>query len=193
MTATTWRPDRNMPKFWDLVGHCERQVLSAVAPDELLGCSQRHFRRYRANSAAAQRPYLKPVLRPAALFTALIILANCSAVPAEDAAEPTAPPNYGVLVSNTLKGFKDFPSYGNFEISGLRWVHVATGWNWLTCVRYDDHGHRRTYSFFIKDNVVVNGRYDTATDECPAQKYAPLDVTTGAIRSAAPEPRQPLY
>ena len=74
------------------------------------------------------------------------------------------PPNYGVLVANTLKGFKDFSSYGNFQISGLRWVHVATGWNWLVCVRYVDHGQRRTYSFFIKDNVVVNGRYDVRTD-----------------------------
>ena len=164
-----------------------------MEPEELLARSQRQFRRYRPNSAAAQRCYLKALLWSAALFTASIILANCSAVPAENAAEPTAPPNYGVLVSNSLKGFKGWPSYGNFEISGLRWVHVATGWNWLVCVRYDDHGHRRTYSFFIKDNAVVNGRYDIVTDECGAQKYAPFDATTGAIRSAAPALQQPLY
>jgi len=182
-----------MPKFWDLLGCCERGELSAVEPDELLARSQRQFRRCRPNAAAAQGCYLKPLLWPAALFTVLIILANCSAVPAENATEPAAPPNYGVLVSNTLKEFKDFASYGNFEISGLRWVHVTTGWNWLTCVRYDDHGQRRTYSFFIKDNAVVSGRYDTVTDDCAAQKYAPLDVTTGAIKSTAPEPLQPLY
>jgi hypothetical protein len=162
-----------------------------VEPDEVLARSQRQVRRQRANSAAAQRCYLKPLLWPVALFAASIILANCSTVPAENAAEPPAPPNYGVIVSNTLKGFKDFPSYGNFEISGLRWVHAATGWNWLTCVRYDDHGQRRTYSFFIKDNAVVSGRYDTVTDACAAQKYLPLDVTTGTIRSAASQ--QPLY
>ncbi len=192
MKATTWRQDRWMPKFCEIWGRCEPRELSAIEPEKLLR-SQRQFRRHRANSAAAQRSYLKPLLWPAALFTASIILTNCSAVPAENAAEPPAPPNYGVLVSNTLKGFKDFPSYGNFEISGLRWVHVATGWNWLTCVRYDDRGQRRTYSFFIRDNVVVNGRYDTLTDACGVQEYAPLDVTTGAIRSAAPEPQQPLY
>ena len=182
-----------MPKFWDLVGCYERAELSAVEPDEVLARSQRQFRRHRANAAAAQRSYLKPPLWPAALLTASIMLANCSAVPAENATEPSAPPNYGVIVSNALKGFKDFPSYGNFEISGLRWVHAATGWNWLTCVRYNDHGQRRTYSFFIKDNAVVSGRYDTVTDACGAQEYAPLDVTTGAIRSAAPAPQQPLY
>ncbi|MGD0023119.1 MAG: hypothetical protein ABSC37_00635, partial [Xanthobacteraceae bacterium] len=71
MKATTWRPDRRMPKLRDV---------------------------------------LRRVSRAAALFTALIVLADCSAVPAENAAQPNAPSDYGVLISEALKKFKDIYS-----------------------------------------------------------------------------------
>jgi hypothetical protein len=127
------------------------------------------------------------------LFAASMILAGCTAVPFEDTAETPAPANYGVLVSNAVKGFKDWQTFTNFEISDLRWMHVTTGWNWLVCVRYDDRGHRRTYSFFLKNDAVVNARYDIVTDRCGAQKYLPLDVASGTIRQLEPEPQSPLY
>jgi hypothetical protein len=139
------------------------------------------------------RDVLRRVSRAAALFTALIVLADCSAVPAENAAQPNAPSDYGVLISEALKKFKDIYSNHGFEISGLRWVHAATGWNWLACVRYDDHGHRRTYVFFIMNNAVVNSRYDIEIDGCAAQTYEPFDVMTGAIGAAARELQQPVY
>lgn len=163
-----------------------------MKPGELLQGSRRQSRQYRANFAAARRAHLIALWR-AALFAALVILAGCSALPAENATVSPAPANYGVLVSNNLKTFKDWQGFTNFEISDLRWAHVTIGWVWLACVRYDDHGHRRTYVFFIKDNAVVYGRYDIMTDGCGAQTYRPLDVATGAIKSPAPEQQPPLY
>src|ERR1700761_7470293 len=87
--------------------------------------------------------------RGAALVTpAMLLLADCSAAALSENATPAvAPANYGVLVGNTLKGFKDYSGYSNYEISPPRWVHAATGWNWLICVRYFERGQRRTYVF----------------------------------------------
>lgn len=129
----------------------------------------------------------------AALFTASIMLAQCSSVPAENPAEPSPPIGYGKLIGDTLKKFKDFSSYSNFQISGLRWVHAATGWNWLICVRYRDRGLERFYSFFIDGNAIVTARYDVRTDRCAAQQYVPFDVTTGSVGSATPPVQQPIY
>jgi len=133
------------------------------------------------------------MLQAAALLGASIVLGHCSAVPPENSAQPAAPAGYGALISDVLKKFKDFSGYSNFAISELRWVHAATGWSWLTCVRYDDHGRQRFYSFFIDDNTVVNARYDVRTDQCGAQQYVPFDVTTGAVGSSTPLPQQPIY
>lgn len=161
--------------------------------DKLLAYPQWRFRHCHADRAVAHRARWIGKLWPAALFAVSIIPVNCSGVPRENTAEAATPANYGVVVSNVLKSFKDWQTYTNFEISDLRWVHATTGWNWLVCVRYDDHGHRRTYAIFLNDNGVVNQRYDTLIDRCGAQKYLPLDVTTGAIRQPEPEPQSPLY
>jgi hypothetical protein len=131
-------------------------------------------------------------IRPAALFAALIMLADCTAVQLMDSAQP-APPAYGPLVSDALKKFKNFTSYSDFEISGPRWVHPPTGWSWLVCVRYNDGGHPRFYSFFIDGNKVVNQRYDIVTDQCGLQQYVPFDATTGNIGAPTPVPQQPIY
>ncbi len=129
--------------------------------------------------------------RGAALFTAPMLLAACSAVPLSENAAPPAPPaNYGVLVGNTLKGFKGYPGYSNFAISPPRWVHATTGWNWLTCVRYFERGQRRTYVFFMDDGAIVNSRFGVVTDQCSAQQYWPFDPATGVV--TAPAPQQPL-
>jgi hypothetical protein len=143
--------------------------------------------------------------RRAALVTAATLLAACSAVPLSQTAAPAAAPaNYGMLVANALRAFNGYPGYSNFEISLPRWVHAATGWNWLTCVRFADRGQRRTYVFFMDENAVVNSRYEVLTDQCGAQQYWPFDPASGAVTAPAPAPvpqqpwpgptlQQPIY
>lgn len=121
----------------------------------------------------------------AALLTAMLASAQCSTVPLESSAQQAAPANYSALVSTNLKSFKGFSGYSNFAISGLRWVHPTTGWSWLACVRFDDHGRQLYYAFFIKDNLIVAGRYAVRTDQCRAQPYQPLNVASGAIEAPA--------
>lgn len=131
--------------------------------------------------------------RTAALLAASILLAQCSAVLPEDPTQPAAPANYGTIVSAAVKSFKGFADYSNFGISGLRWVHAASGWSWLTCLRYVDHGQQRFYAFFINGNTLVNARYDVRTDQCAAQHYVPFDAVTGAVGSPPPAVQQPIY
>ena len=47
MKRTTWLQDRRMQKFRDVLSRFERKELSAMEAGELLGCSERQFRRYR--------------------------------------------------------------------------------------------------------------------------------------------------
>ena len=47
MNRTTWLQDRRMKKFRDVLSRWERKELSAMEAGELLGCSERQFRRYR--------------------------------------------------------------------------------------------------------------------------------------------------
>lgn len=47
MGRTTWLQDRRMQKFLDVLSRWERRELSAMEAGELLGCSERQFRRYR--------------------------------------------------------------------------------------------------------------------------------------------------
>src|ERR1700686_5476426 len=47
MNQTTWLQDRRMKKFADALKLWERKELSAAEAGELLGCSERQFRRYR--------------------------------------------------------------------------------------------------------------------------------------------------
>lgn len=117
----------------------------------------------------------------AVLLSAAIVLAQCSAVPLASAAQPPPPANYAALVAGTLKAIKGFSGYSDFQISGLRWVHSANGWNWLACVRFADRGRQHFYAFFLDAGSVVASRYDVRTDQCAAQQYAPLDLGTGTI------------
>ena len=151
------------------------------------------LRRSRTRCDRALNSRLRVMLRPLTLLAALIVLADCSAVTLVDSAQPAAPPSYGKLVSDALKRFKDYATYSNFEISGARWVHATTGWNWLICVRYSEGGRERYYSFFIDNNAVVNQRYDTVTDQCAVQQYLPFDATTGTVGSPTPARQQPIY
>lgn len=131
--------------------------------------------------------------RRAAPVTAALLLSACSAVPLTgNAAPPGSPANYGVLVGTTLRSFSGYAGYSNFEISSPRWVHAATGWNWLTCVRYYDSGRRRTYVFFLDDGAVAAARYSVLADQCGAQQYLPFDAATGAVTAPTPVPEQPF-
>ena len=48
MNRTTWLQDRRMQKFRDVLSRWEHKQLSAMEAGEILGCSERQFRRYRA-------------------------------------------------------------------------------------------------------------------------------------------------
>src|SRR5258705_13982478 len=48
MNRTTWLQDRRMQKFRDVLSRWERKELSALEAGEVLGMSERQFRRYRA-------------------------------------------------------------------------------------------------------------------------------------------------
>jgi transposase len=47
MNRTHWLQDRRMQKFVDVLGRWERNALSALEAGEILGMSERQFRRYR--------------------------------------------------------------------------------------------------------------------------------------------------
>jgi transposase len=47
MDRTAWLQDRRMKKFLDVLGRYERRKLSALEAGEILGCSERQFRRWR--------------------------------------------------------------------------------------------------------------------------------------------------
>jgi hypothetical protein len=163
-----------------------------MKPDALSPRRQGPRGRLATDGAAAPNPRLRAGVRLAALFAVLITLADCSAVPLLDSAQP-APPQYGTMVSEALKKFSGYASYSGFEISGPRWVHTTTGWNWLICVHYNDGGRSRFYSFFIENNKIVNQRYDIVTDQCGLQQYVPFDVTTGTRGAPTPVQQQPIY
>src|SRR5712671_7117174 len=47
MNRTTWLQDRRMDKFCDVLSRWKARELSAQEAGEILGCSERQFRRYR--------------------------------------------------------------------------------------------------------------------------------------------------
>src|SRR5262245_44158809 len=47
MRRTEWLQDSRMQKFRDVLSRWERKELSAMEASEILGCSERQFRRYR--------------------------------------------------------------------------------------------------------------------------------------------------
>ena len=94
-------------------------------------------------------------------------------------------PGYNNLIASHFKDiFKNRASYDAFAISTFRWVHSFKGWAWMTCVRFEDNGHPRTYSVFIKDGKIIDSRYAVQTDACNAQTYAAFDAM-GLTRAGA--------
>ena len=94
----------------------------------------------------------------AALLLLVTLLPGCSDVALADEMPASEPdPGYNNLVAKHLKDtFKNRASYDAFAISAFRWVHSFKGWAWMTCVRFEDNGHPRTYAVFIKDGKVID-------------------------------------
>jgi hypothetical protein len=111
-------------------------------------------------------------------------LAGCSGLAAtNEEVQPTAPdPSFREVIAGHLKKtFKNYASYDSFEISDPRWVHSIKGWNWLTCVRFQDHGHLRIYALFLNADKIVDDRYAVQTDNCDTQAYFPFERMQGGL------------
>ncbi len=90
-------------------------------------------------------------------------------------------PSYRDIVANHFKStFKDYSPYDAFEISDPRWVHSFKGWNWLICVRFEDHGHKRVYTLFLDGDNIVDARYAVQTDQCGTQAYGLFEQMEGS-------------
>jgi hypothetical protein len=123
------------------------------------------------------------------LLIAVLLPLSDAAVPQE---MPTSEPDAGYydLVAKYLKDtFKNLASYDAFAISAFRWVSSLKGWSWVTCVRFEENGHPRTYAVFIKDGKVIDGRYAVQIDACNTQTYAAF----GAMGSTRAGVLGPLY
>jgi hypothetical protein len=146
----------------------------------------------------ARRWLRRAVRRLVVMFGLMLVpvtLTACSelAQPGE-ALPPDTPPPYASLAAKHLQSvLKDRAAYEGFEISGPRWVHSVTGWNWLACVHFHDRGHLRTYALFIQGNAVVDGRYAVETDACEPQTYQPFDLVTGVLGRPTTPVQPPLY
>ena len=128
----------------------------------------------------------------AAVVLALLVLSGCSelALPSEEMPAAGADPSYVNIVAYYLKNvFKEQAYYDAFEISAFRWVHSLKGWSWLACVRFQDRGHPRLYSVFVRDGKVIDGRYAVQTDTCDTQTY----VLFEAMRTGRAGIQSPLY
>jgi hypothetical protein len=115
-------------------------------------------------------------------------LAGCSGLAETNpdiAATGPDPSSREVIATHLKAVFKNYASYRSFEISDPRWVHSIKGWNWLTCVRFQDHGHMRIYALFLNANKIVDDRYAVQTDNCDTQAYFPFERMQGGL--------EPLY
>ncbi len=132
----------------------------------------------------------------AVILTGLLagLVAGCSGLSAMNEIPTTGPdPALNKMVATYLNDhFKDRSAYDAFEISEYRWVHTGRGWNWLTCIRFQDHGHTRVYAVFVRETV-VDARYAVLTDDCSSPAYAPFDLMTGAGGVTAPGVLAPLH
>jgi hypothetical protein len=113
-----------------------------------------------------------------ALAALLGLLQGCGGLAATNEEVPATGPNLSyreTVAAHLKKVFKNLSTYDSFEISDPRWVHSTTGWNWLTCVRFQDRGHLRTYALYLNGDKIVDDRFAVQTDNCEAQTYSPFD------------------
>jgi hypothetical protein len=112
------------------------------------------------------------------------VLAGCSGLAANNGEVPATGPDLSyreVIASHLKKTFKNYSTYDSFEISDPRWVHSMKGWNWLTCVRFQDHGHLRIYAVFLNGEKIIDDRYAVQTDNCDLQTYVPFERSSSGL------------
>jgi hypothetical protein len=137
----------------------------------------------------------RPLLRQVAQAAMLVALAGCSEIALSNSATPPPlEPAYVSLSAKYLQStLKDARAYDGFEIARPRWVTTIKGWNWLTCVRFHDHGHQRLYAIFIQNDEVSDGRYAVETDGCEGQAYTQFDLISGELGRPTAPTQPPLY
>jgi hypothetical protein len=141
------------------------------------------------------RPW-QNVAGAALLLLAAVALAGCSGLASTSEETPVTGPDpaSNKVVANYLNAtFKDRALYNAFEISDSRWVHTVKGWNWITCIRFQDHGHPRIYAIFIKANAIIDARYAVQTDGCDTPNYTSFDLMAAASSGASPGALEPLH
>ena len=109
-------------------------------------------------------------------------LSGCSglAAPTDDMPAAGPDPSFRDMIAAHLKKtFKNYSGYDSFEISDPRWVRSMKGWNWLSCIRFQDHGHVRIYSVFFNSGKIVDDRYAVQTDGCATETYSPFERMSG--------------
>jgi hypothetical protein len=139
---------------------------------------------------------LQNVAGAALLLLAAAALAGCSGLASTSEETPVTGPDpaSNKVVANYLNAtFKDRTLYSAFEISDSRWVHTIKGWNWATCIRFQDHGHPRIYAIFIKANAIIDARYAVQTDGCDTPNYTSFDLMAAASSGASAGALEPLH
>ena len=81
-----------------------------------------------------------------------------------------------IIVIITAGGATAIDTAGKLRPSQASVSSANQGWAWVTCVRFEDKGHPRTYAVFIKDGKVIDSRYAVQTDACNTQTYAVFDA-----------------
>jgi hypothetical protein len=121
--------------------------------------------------------WLRDCARPTLLLP--LALLGCSGVALTQTDAPASalnPATFHKIIGDHLKGsFKEIATYESFEISDARWVHTVKGWSWLSCVRFQERSHLRTYAVFIQTDKVTDSRYAVTTDGCGEQTYTQFD------------------
>jgi hypothetical protein len=105
-------------------------------------------------------------------------LSGCADLAAGNAEMPQAGPDptyRDVIAAHLKRTLKNYSTSDSFEISDPRWMHSMKGWLYLTCVRFRDQGHVRSYSVFMDGIKIVDDRFSVQTDNCDSQAYYPLD------------------
>ena len=119
---------------------------------------------------------LRAAARAALLLTVVLLPLSDVAMP-QDMPASGVDPGFNKIVANHLNSiFKNRATYDAFATSAFRWVHSLKGWAWMTCVRFDDNGHPRTYAVFIQDGKVIDSRYAVQIDACNTETYAAFDA-----------------
>jgi hypothetical protein len=126
---------------------------------------------------------LRLVVWAALLLISATLAAYSQIAPtAQELPESGPDPSYRDIIATYLKSsFKDYKSYEAFQIAAPRRVRSFHGLDWISCVRFWDAGHRRTYAVFINGKSVVDGRYANQTDQCGSQEYDSFGQMGGSL------------